>query len=502
MEGALERLITDARARLVRNLIFDQTLQALSLGFAGAIVLLVTGTQLLHWFWPLALFAASLAFGIWRVRSRIPAEYSVAQRIDAQLLLEDSLSTAWHFNTGDIGNSSEDVRRAQHKQAEQKAAGIDPAIAAPFVWPKSIRWCALLGAAAIAMFGVRYGVQKSLDLARPLVAFDLNPFTGGVREVAKANKPNSPMEDFMKSISVQPPDQQQGGLDPAPDSALGTVDVPDVNNDNSERASGRQTDEKGPGSGDPNEQSEQGDKGGGDGGDQKGNNEPSPKGQAQDTKGKQQDAAGQQAQQPGENSSLLDKMKDALSNLMSKMNTPQNKPGEAQNKQSAQKGGQQSANARQAQKGGQQSKGQQGQEAQQSNSQQGDQDMQDPSQSAQGKSGDRNSQQTSNSENKSGQGKQDGDKDVKLAEQLAAMGKISEIIGKRNQNLQGEVMIEVSSSKQQLRTQYTSRSATHAESGGEIHRDEVPLAYQNYVQHYFDEVRKDDGKKAAAAPKK
>ncbi len=114
----------------------------------------------------------------------------------------------------------------------------------------------------------------------------------------------------------------------------------------------------------------------------------------------------------------------------------------------------------------------------------------DPSQSQQGKSGEKSSQQTASQQNKSGMGKQDGDKDVKLAEQLAAMGKISEIIGKRNEKLQGEVMLEVSSSKQQLKTQYSQRSAQHGDSGGEIHRDEVPLIYQNYVQQYFEEVRK------------
>jgi hypothetical protein len=70
------------------------------------------------------------------------------------------------------------------------------------------------------------------------------------------------------------------------------------------------------------------------------------------------------------------------------------------------------------------------------------------------------------------------------------MGKISEIIGKRSQNLTGEVMVEVASGKQELRTAYSQQPARHTDSGGEIHRDEIPLAYQRYVQQYFDEVRK------------
>jgi hypothetical protein len=189
----------------------------------------------------------------------------------------------------------------------------------------------------------------------------------------------------------------------------------------------------------------------------------------------------------------MDKMKDALANMMSKLNQPQKPGGEQQQQPGNSKTGQQSANARQGQKQGQMpSKGQPAGDQQANNQQQGqpsDEDA-DPSQATQGKPGDKNSQSASNQENKSGVGKQDGDKDVKLAEQLAAMGKISEIIGKRNANLQGELMVEVNSSKQQLRTQYSQRSAQHTESGAEIRRDEVPLIYQQFVQQYFEEVRK------------
>ena len=48
------------------------------------------------------------------------------------------------------------------------------------------------------------------------------------------------------------------------------------------------------------------------------------------------------------------------------------------------------------------------------------------------------------------------------------MGKLSEIIGKRAANIQGEVMVEVSSGKQQLKTQYSGQKAAHSDSGGEI----------------------------------
>ena len=133
----------------------------------------------------------------------------------------------------------------------------------------------------------------------------------------------------------------------------------------------------------------------------------------------------------------------------------------------------------------------------QGNSQsQGDQEGQqqqgqgDKNQMAQGKSGDKSASQQS-PDSKSGIGKEDGDKSAREAEQLAAMGKLSEIIGKRSQNMAGEIMIEVQSNRdQQLKTAYTGRQGQHAEAGGEISRDEVPLIYQQYVQQYFEQVRK------------
>jgi len=41
-----------------------------------------------------------------------------------------------------------------------------------------------------------------------------------------------------------------------------------------------------------------------------------------------------------------------------------------------------------------------------------------------------------------------------------------------------------------LKTQYSQRNATHVEAGSDINRDEIPLAYQQYVQQYFEEIRK------------
>ncbi len=114
-----------------------------------------------------------------------------------------------------------------------------------------------------------------------------------------------------------------------------------------------------------------------------------------------------------------------------------------------------------------------------------------------GEAGDKNAARSDSADSKSGVGSQDGDKEAKMAEQVAAMGKISELIGKRSASVTGEMMVEVASGKQQLKTQYSNQRAEHTGAGGDVDRDEVPLAYQAYVRRYFEEIRKQPAAKTA-----
>ena len=74
------------------------------------------------------------------------------------------------------------------------------------------------------------------------------------------------------------------------------------------------------------------------------------------------------------------------------------------------------------------------------------------------------------------------------------------LFGKRAQQISGEMTIEVPSGKQQLKTAYTDKQAAHSGVGSEVNRDEIPLAYQPYIQRYFEEVRKTPAKAKAPAP--
>ena len=135
------------------------------------------------------------------------------------------------------------------------------------------------------------------------------------------------------------------------------------------------------------------------------------------------------------------------------------------------------ANSKRRQDGQSQEKGdsQQAQNGKQSN------DAQDGSNSAQNQK----SQEPQN-----GIGSQEGDKATKQAEALKAMGKITELLGKRAENVKGAVMVEVGSTKQELKTPVGQGQSTHAEAGSEIHRDEVPPIYEQFVQQYYEKVRK------------
>jgi hypothetical protein len=203
-----------------------------------------------------------------------------------------------------------------------------------------------------------------------------------------------------------------------------------------------------------------------------------------------QGSPSQQASSQTESNSLMDKLKDAMQNLLSRLKT-QPQAGESQRAaNSPQRSEMGEPREMQGQKGSQSLGKQMGGKA---NGQPQGEQKGEGAEKAEGGSGKQqggSESRDASEQGKSGIGKEDGSKDIKQAEQLAAMGKISEIIGRRSQNLTGDVMVEVNSGKQQLRTAYSQQNANHTEAGGAINRDEIPLAYQRYVQQYFEEIRK------------
>ncbi len=482
----------------MRHLLVHESSFSAAFALGGAILLLLLGTQILDWYWLVILFAASLAVGVYRARKKVLSAYQVAQSIDGRLGFHDALSTAHYFSQhpGRTDSPAELIER-QRLAAEDLARTADVRNGLPFFAPRTFYINAGLVCIVAAMFGVRYGVTRSLDLRPSLVRIAFDGFLGPSREIADAKriKDRRPFDQDghrEQGRAVDPWESKAADLDPAPDTALQTIDTPEANNpdggaDGKAKATGQ---EPQPPSDDSMDSGEKGQSSQA-GNDALSDSNSAPDGGSQSGKQSAQKDSSQSGNS-GENSSLTDKMRDALANLLAKLKM-QPKTGDGKQSGSSKQSGKQTAQRQsqsQSQDPNASSSNQQQADASASAQSQSQQSQNGTQQSAQGKSDSRSADRPNSPDGKSGIGRQDGDKTAREAEQLAAMGKISEIIGKRAANVTGEVMVEVASGKQQLKTQYSQRKATHAEAGGEINRDEVPLAYQQYVQQYFEEIRK------------
>jgi hypothetical protein len=496
--SALSELVRRGRRRSLLHLFIDQLALSVAIAFGGCILLLLLGTQILNWYWLVALFAVSLAVGLWRGQSRIPSAYQVARSIDHRLNLSDSLSTAFYFGEHPEGTRSpRDIVEKQRAAAEERARTVDLHVGIPFAAPRSFIACGVLAVAAFGIFGIRYGVTRSLDLRPSLVRIAFDGVLGQNSEIAAAKRKQlkqiADEEAKQLGMAVDPLQAQALDMDPASNNALDTVETPEVNNpdggaDPSKGKASPESPENAPQ--DPSAAGENSDQSSS--GNDAADNNASDKNSPQSSGKPDQKNSNQSSSNSGENSSLTDKMRDALANLLSKLKMQQ-KTGEGKQSASNSQNGSQSGQKQSASKdqNGTPTPGKPQGDASASPDAQGEQAQNgEQSQSAQGKSNGKNSDRANSQDSKSGIGKEDGDKSAREAEQLAAMGKISEIIGKRAQNVKGEVMVEVASGKQQLRTQYSQRTATHVEAGSDINRDEIPLAYQQYVQQYFEEIRK------------
>jgi hypothetical protein len=361
--------------------------------------------------------------------------------------------------------------------------------AIPYTMPRALYAMAALFLVASSLFALRYAVSRRLDLRQPLASM-LEQTLGSKEPVQQAKnqrrmrQPEPETQPDQDGSSVQEPDQKQG-------------DQQDADNANaeqpgeSEKASGEQK----AASPDSKNQSDEGDKADSDQKDAQGDDRSGEEGEDSTSKSndgksdqKQDSQSKQESNNSGENSSLMSKVKDFAQNLLSRVKPQQGQNGSQQQASQDQKNGQSKG-----QQNGKQQPGKEGQQqsGQQSDSQEGQAGEQaQNSQDQQGKGTGKSDSQQASKQPGSGIGSQDGDKNIKQAQDLAAMGKISEIFGKRSATITGESTVEVQQTSQQLHTPYAQRGAQHAQGGAEIRRDEVPVALQSFVEQYFEQVRK------------
>ena len=426
----LRDFLRRARRRSLAALILQQAIVAVAIAFAGVILLLFLGTQILEWYWVLILCAGSFLFGLYRTLRRAPSTYRLAQQADRRLALEDCLSTAYYFSDPESqGRGSKRFQELVFERASRLCSGMAAKAAAPIRVPRSAYAATALALVTLGMFSIRYVVRGSLDLRPPLVP-SVAGFFRPAWLIAESRKP-APLAGL--------PHDPQGARSGEPDA----------------RQDGAKTLEDSTGT------------------DQKG-------------------VTGQGGnEQSGKDSSLLEKLRDAFQELMDKLKI---RDEAGQDGEMASENG--TAAGKTTQQGKEKGKaspdGTPGQGTPQPD-RQGDQAMpgDEKAQAGQKSATDRNGEEGPAENEGGGIGDSNGAKNIREAEQLAAMGKISEIFGKRQASLTGEVLVQAPSRKEQkLNTPYTESDATHAQSGGEVNRDEVPLMYQRYVQQYFEQVHK------------
>jgi hypothetical protein len=495
----IENLIGQARRRFALNETMEQLAFAAAVCVAGFVLILIFGTQYLQW-WTLALFAAAgIGIGAQRVYKRIPDIYATAVQLDQNAGLKDALSTATYYSQPDLPDNiagSASFRESQKKQAEMAAASVQLDQAVPFVVPRSLYVMAALCVLASALVALRYGIGHGLDLRAPLTQLI---FEDQAVHDAKKGQPLYPksqnqwMQDAQSLLSKLGLHQDLEKPTPGDEEALNqaiedAMKNPADQNAQNEQGTGGSTGKNGQTkAGESSNNAQTGDPL--DNGDQKANeDEKGSEGASSKSSDANSKSASGKNGSPSNKESLLSRLKDAVSNMLGKSDKQDNSPSQKN---------QQNAKNEQQDGKGQAGKGAQQQGESQADAQDGQPD--NDSQNGQQATGRLNSPANqSPSQGGSGIGSQDGSKETKAAAQLKAMGKISEIIGQRAATVSGETSVEVQSGAQKLHTEYSSTAAKHAETDGDVTRDEIPLALQAYVQEYFAEVRKSEG---ASKPK-
>jgi hypothetical protein len=465
----------------------EQAAIAASLVFAGSVLILILGTQLLNWYWLVVLAAAGLALAAYRLRGRLRSPYATAQVLDHRLTLHDTISTAWHLiRHPEIADTP--AGRIQLQQAEAIAAQVDTKAAFPMRIQRSWALALALATVALALFSVRYLVRRDLDFNQSLlpVRFDrlaarIQNSLGGAERASSADSSSQDKD----ALSQQLAPTQTG--DPRVNDVLG-VKAPAAPGEAGKPSEGESPLNASQGDGKPGNNGKGGEAG-------KNGSNTSPASEAKESangvaKSSEQGDRSQDSGEP-QNDSLMSRMKDAVSSLMAKM-----KPDDASRSPQASTRNAAAPDQDQSQSETSQSQSQtsaaqsppNGAKADSRSAEQGQ--ATEMAQSAESRSSG-NSEHKGASQSKSGIGRQDGGKDLKQAEELQSMGKLAEIIGRRSKDISGDMMVEVPSGKQQLRTAYTGRVAQHSDTGGEINRDEIPLVFQQYVREYMERVHRE-----------
>ena len=464
-------VIARARRRLLWNAMAAEGARAVCTGLGLLILLLLLGTDILNWHCLVMVPAATLLAGACLTWRRLPDGCAAAKLLDNRLGLRDALSTALFFWPNHPPRRfDEGMRQAQRSYASRIAASIDVREVLPLKPSRAVYAGAVLALLAGGLFGLRYGVTGRLDLRRPAA-----PAVTHLIEALKSQLTN--LEELLKQLE---PERSPGGrgseqakLENKNDSLSNpNSGSPSETTNDEQQSSGKQDSamalddpaENRPGGKDQSASAENAAPQGKNNGEQRQQDQPS---------------ASADASASDSESSLFNKARDTVANLLSAIK-PQ--PGGG-NRMDADRNARQQ-NAKSNGKAG--AEGRQ-QDAAASPSQGEPQGAESQAEQGSGTGSARGAE--SDNQPGSGAGQNEGDKRIKQADQLAAMGKISVILGKRSKDITGTGSVEVVSGAQQLKTRYENRTSKHDSVQAKAERDEVPVELQGYVRKYFQEVR-------------
>ena len=485
------KTVERAHTRAVTQATLREVALAGTIALLGPLLVAVFGTDWLPTGLLVVFAAAGLLAGGYRWARRRLSHYGVAQRIDSAWKTDDQIATAYYF--AQHPSKAGPLARFQRKQAAPLAASGDLAAALPLEVPKTGYSFAAMLLLLLVLLGIRYGAQSSFSLQPPLVAIeaptifadaghelrheDTSEIKSPGEEPAQSLRKENQLEKSPKTAEPEPVPDVIDGETPTGDaigeglSALPEVEGLSVDDEFGDELVG--------GSGEGGEEQE--DSESMDPSQQSGEGDPNPEA------GSPEQGAENEA-----SNNLLSRLEDAFRNMLSSLNMDPpsgSDPGESSEQQSGQPSPAEGAQSGQKTAAEEPDSGQSGTDAEGASGAA----PEAPQELTQGESGSESSAASPEGSTVSSAGSNDGSKELSAAEQMQAMGELSELYQQRAEDMSGEVLIETEAVPQQLRTPYSPTAVGHRDPGGRVSRDEIPYAYRRYVQKYFETLRQKSG---------
>ena len=480
----LVAVVQRARRRRLAHLGFQEALEAGAVAMLGPPFLLMLGTAWFPESLLLLFVAAGLGVGVYRWLRIRPSPYGVAQRLDTRWGTNDQISTAYYFSEN--AEKAGPLAKQQQTLAAPLAAGGDIAAALPLELPKAAY--VLVGIVVLigGLFGLRYSMQSTLSLEPPLPPMVMAVLFGERTEdlwadqdaetkelserTARSNRDERNVDEDTRREAAEPTPQIAAGEAVPEGSAEDMLALPEV-----EGRSVEYGDELASAEGDGQET----------GPEQEGlDPDRSERSGANDSASPQDPSRPDAGSMSEESNDLLSRLQEAFEKMLSSMNLEQQSAGEMGDPSGGQESQQQAEAGAQASSGEGQEAGESGGEGQD-----GSDAPESPKELAQGEGSSAGSNVTPQGQATSSAGSNDGSKELAEAAQLQAMGELSELYSRRAEEMSGEVLIETDAGPQELQTPYSPSEAGHRDPGGIIRRDQIPHAYRQFIQNYFEALR-------------